>query len=301
MATGFYLLDHPNRYPQTRPRNAWGWSRPTGLVTVHVAVSALDAIAPDTGAENVAAFIANRGDAGGYHVLVDSDSVVHMAPDGLMTWHTAAGNLNGPGWGISAACRPDDWNPNDPWTQKTIALMGREIRAFWERQGIDVHSAARWLSAAEGLNGRIPGVVHHGVVQPGDRFDAWVKLSNGRPHPHRQRLDDMLIAAILGGAPTPAKEWDEMASKDEIAGVVGAEFDKRAAWWSDRDKMAPTRAVIVGDDPRQWLIFPTEAGLRRVHITSPGQRELLIQAHILADTAPVKVDPRYLGEIAVAE
>jgi hypothetical protein len=211
---GYYLLDHPNpNYVQTRPRTSWGWTKPTGLVTVHTAEGALDRIAPDTGAENVAGFIATRRDAGGYHVLVDTDSTINMAPDDVMTWHTAAGNLNGPGWGISAACRSAEWDPDAEWTRQIIARMGVAIRAFWERQGFDPVASARWLPGHVVLNagGRVVGLTHHGDVQPGDRSDAWAT------HPRRAELDQMLVDAIVG-APVPAPEGDEidMASIAEL-------------------------------------------------------------------------------------
>jgi len=216
---GYYLQDHPNlKYEQTRPRTAWGFSKPSGLVTVHVTAGKADFVGDDWGAENAANFVATRGDAGGYHVIVDSDSTINMAPDHYMTWHTAAFGLNGPGWGVSAACLPDEWDPSSDWTKKTIKRMGEAIAAFWIRQGIDVRSAARWLSFEEAKSGRVPGLVQHGTIQPGDRYDAWVKLSSGAPHPHQATLDAMLITAILeaayGGFVPPQQEPNDMPLND---------------------------------------------------------------------------------------
>lgn len=210
---GYYLLDHPNpNYPQTRPRSAWGWDKPTGLVTVHTAEGALDRIAPDTGAENVAHYISIRNTAGGYHVLVDTDSTINMAPDQLMTWHTAAYNLNGPGWGISAACRSVEWDPNAGWTQTIIERMGAAIREFWTRQGHDPERSARWLSHEQVRNsgGRIVGLTHHGTVQPGDRSDAWAT------HPQKARLDQMLIDAIVGASGGAGPGGGGQPEEDEV-------------------------------------------------------------------------------------
>ena len=102
-----YLDDHPNPNTpqQRRPRRA----PLSGTVGVHTAESIMDTIGPDTGAENVAAFIASRSDYGSYHVLVDSDSVVVMAGDDAETWHIAESDnfgygMNSHSWGISAAC-----------------------------------------------------------------------------------------------------------------------------------------------------------------------------------------------------
>jgi len=140
MATGYTQIDNPNpyytqtRYPRRRPLS--------GTVGVHTAESVLDRIAPDTGGENVDGYCHIRKDAGCYHVIVDSDSVIHCVPDDHETWHIGeggynAGSMNWYAWGISAACLSVEWDPNDPWTQKTIAAMGKEIRAFWLRNGFN--------------------------------------------------------------------------------------------------------------------------------------------------------------------
>jgi hypothetical protein len=223
---GYYLLDHPNpNYPQTRPRIAWGWTAPTGLVTVHVSAGALDRIAPDTGAENVAGYISRRTDAGGYPSLHDSDSSIDMAPDHLMTWHTAAYNLNGPGWAICAACLPNEWDPDAPWTINTMTRMGRAVCEFFYRQGIDPEFGARWLDPDDvrATGGRIVGLIHHGTIQPWDRSDAWIN------HPRRAELDQMLVAAILAAhrdeaiTPPPPKEWFDM-DENELRGIIREEF-----------------------------------------------------------------------------
>lgn len=260
---GYYLLDHPNpNYPQTRPRSAWGWAGPTGLVTVHTAEGALDRIAPDTGAENVAGFIASRSDAGGYHVLVDTDSTIDMAPDHLMTWHTAAGNLNGPGWGISAACRSVEWDPDAEWTRTIIARMGASIRAFWSRTGHDPAATARWIPGRDVLagGGRSAGLVHHGDVQPGDRSDAWAT------HPRRPELDRMLIDAIVGATiPTapvvPPKENSIMLddpTEQQIREIIRGEFQNR----EDGDIVVQLNGALFR------LVPDADGGLRRRYITA---------------------------------
>lgn len=220
----YYLLDHPNpNQGQTgRPR----WQPINGMVGVHTTEGALDAIAPDSGAENVAAFIASRSDHGSYHEIVDSDSVVQMAPDDVMTWHTAAASLNGPAWGISAACRADQWSVNPAtanywWTVTTIATMGRRICAFWQRNGYDplTPDVCRWLTGAQARGRFGPGLYHHGDAQPEDRSDAWAL------HPDRAVLDQMLLDAIriaAGGAPDPGD--DDMPSIDEYRTVLQEEI-----------------------------------------------------------------------------
>lgn len=205
MTTGFYLFDHPPARSQGAPRTTWNFpSAPSGVVAVHDTEGVMDDQGDDWGAENTAAYIVTRSDPGSYHEIVDGDSVVVMAPDDWMTWNVAADSANGHNWGISAACRTSDWDPDADWTRRVIAQMGQRIRAFWERNGIDVAAANRWITRDE-ANRRIPGLILHGTWQPGDRSDAWAT------HPRRPELDAMLTAAIGGTTP---QEEDEMTDDD---------------------------------------------------------------------------------------
>lgn len=275
---GYYLTDHPNpRYPQTRPRSAWGWDKPTGLVTVHTAEGALDRIAPDAGAENVAAFIATRSDAGGYHVLVDTDSTIDMAPDDVMTWHTAAYNLNGPGWGVSAACRSTEWDPDAEWTRQIIARMGQAIAAFWRRQGHDVAASARWLShdQVRAAGGRIVGLIHHGVIQPGDRSDAWAL------HPQRWRLDAMLLAAIVDKAPNPrptptppSPEEDIMVTRAENQADMAAAIKPVNDRLATLEQLVTSRGSYIARDERDGAMWLVAGDVKRL-IPDPASVDVL--------------------------
>lgn len=205
---GFYNDDHPNScYPQQRPRSAWNASV-SGTVVVHTVESIADKLPADFGAENAAHYISTRCDAGGYHVLVDSDSTIPMTRDDWMTWHTAANSANGYAWGISAACRTVDWDINEEWTRKTLTRMGAEIRAFAERNRLPLDKVARWLTK-EQADRREVGLVLHGVIQPGDRSDAW------KNHPQRAQLEAFLISAILGSTP-PQEDEVTQDDKDDI-------------------------------------------------------------------------------------
>lgn len=213
MATGFVLLDNRTREVQCRhPRRA----RLSGMVGVHTAEGVMDSVGIDTGAENVASFIVGRADYGSYHEIVDSDSFVRMAPDDYETWHIGADMHNWHSWGISAACRTVDWNPDSAWTKATIATMGERICAFWMRNGFDVEAlAGRWLTRDEALR-HLPGLIEHGVAQPGDRSDAWATRPDRATL--RQMLTDAILAAyrrITGTTPTPppttTPEDDDMA------------------------------------------------------------------------------------------
>lgn len=253
MGTGYYLIDNPPARSQgAKPR----WEPANGMVGVHTTEGALDAVAPDSGAQNVANFIRTRSDPGSYHEIHDSDDYVVMLPDDWMTWHTAAANLNGPAWGISAACRStewsvDPWHPNYWWTITVIASMGRSIRAYWERNGYDVASSARWLTKDQARNrqtqyGRL---YHHGVAQPEDRSDAWVL------HPNRAELDEMLVTAILGSAPVdPDEQWwrDLMAVPADFAAALDAGLTKHSGiQGADGDNNSLEQ---YHEDDRRWMV-----------------------------------------------
>lgn len=281
MATGFYLIDNPPARSQgAKPR----WEPMNGMVGVHVTAGALDAIAPDRGAQNVANFIRTRGDAGSYHELHDSDDHIVMLPDDWMSWHTRAADLNGPAWGISAACHAhewaaDPWQPNYWWTITVIASMGRSIRAFWERNGYDVVSSARWMTGEQARNrqtqyGRL---YHHGDAQPEDRSDAWAR------HPQRAQLDAMLIEAILGSAPVdPDKQWEEdlMGAREDVKADTEALLQK----YTGIEK--PDEAMNLEQyhkDDRAWMVpgLPFQApGHPAVFVLTSNADGDLVRRHI---------------------
>lgn len=313
MSTGFYLLDNPPARSQgATPR----WQPLNGMVGVHTTEGALDAVAPDRGAQNVANFIRNRSDPGSYHEIHDSDDHVVMLPDDWMTWHTAAANLNGPAWGVSAACRStewsaDAWHPNYWWTITVIASMGRSIRAFWERNGYDVASSARWMTGDQARNrqtqfGRL---YHHGVAQPEDRSDAWVL------HPQREQLDAMLVEAILGSAPVdPDKQWENelMGARDDVkadteallqkyTGIPSADGNKASIAQfhkDDRAWMVPGQPFNAPGHPAVFVLTTNAAGdIVRRHISSQEALAFERRHRIIQDIGSITLEA---NEVAVA-
>ena len=127
---GYYLLDHPPASPQYRdPRR----ERLSGVVVVHTTEGIMDNVGPDTGAENVAAFIARRSDPGSYHVLCDSDSDIDLIWDGAESFQVAVNGHNRHAWGICAATSVHLWFTDPEWDKKTIDRMGQKIYDFWEK------------------------------------------------------------------------------------------------------------------------------------------------------------------------
>jgi len=189
---GYYLLDNP-------PASQQFWPSRNGGISGGVVIHTTEGSGGFTSAENTAAFIARRQDAGSYHCIVDSEpnAAVMLMPDDYVAFGVAASGFNSKCWMIAIAAQSAALVPESPETQTEIDNMAREIVAFWQRNGIDVASAAQFIG--EDVKNR-PGLAHHGDVQPWDRSDAWSRRED------RWIFDSMLLQAIerhSGSSPAP--------------------------------------------------------------------------------------------------
>ncbi len=164
-----FLIDNPPKVRQfRRPRR----EKPSGLIVVHTAESILDMIGEDTGAEDVARFIANRSDFGSYHTLADSNSCVRLVPFDAEAFGDGTGS-NPYAIHISFACKAAGW-----------AGMGAERRAAMIHQGaLAAAEAATWLLKTHGVmvpamrisradsERRLPGFISHADRDPARRSD----------------------------------------------------------------------------------------------------------------------------------
>lgn len=163
-----YLDDHPPARTQFRRR----YATPTGLIVMHTAESALDAIGEDTGAEGVADFIRRRSDPGSYHRLVDSDSIVPLVRFEMAAYGDGTGS-NEFAIHLSFACRASDWPGMDPGRREAYLVNGaraaREAATWLEREhGITV--PARRVTRPQS-DQRAAGFISHGERDPGRRTD----------------------------------------------------------------------------------------------------------------------------------
>jgi hypothetical protein len=163
-----YLDEHPPVRRQFRPRT----EKPSGLIVVHTAESALDQIGADSGAEDVAAFIQRRTDPGSYHRLSDSDSTVALVRFDQAAYGDGTGS-NDFAIHISFACKAAGW-----------ARMAPERKAAMIRNGAAAaYEAASWLKETHGIEvpparltraeseAREAGFISHGERDPGRRTD----------------------------------------------------------------------------------------------------------------------------------
>jgi hypothetical protein len=164
-----YLVDHPPKIRQYRcPRRA----TPSGVIVVHTAESFPDETGPDTGAENVAAFIARRTNFGSYHDLADSDSIIQLVSYSCEAFHDATGT-NPHSYGVSAATQAAKWaSLGDDWKAATVRNMARAAARYatWIRSTRGIAIPARDITAAQ-ARARVPGFVTHAELDPARRTD----------------------------------------------------------------------------------------------------------------------------------
>lgn len=231
MSTGYLLLDRPQARKQYGiPRR--GNTRPSGTMVVHTAENAPDLDGPDSGAENVAAWLLRRTDAGSYHSLVDSDSIVLLAPTHAETWHETSTNR----WavGISAAVRAAGWA--DIPTERRHAIVrnlalaaAQHARVLRDQYGVTVPAVR--ITRAQAL-ARVPGFIGHGEIDTGRRSDPgasfdWTLFLSA----YAEAM--ALPAPPPGPAPSPAApasglledgKWGAATTRD-LQGVFGTTVD----------------------------------------------------------------------------
>lgn len=166
---GIYLLDNPPARDQYRsPRR----KRPTGLTVIHTAESVMDSLGPDTGAEDVAAFIRRRSDAGSYHDLVDSDSVIQLVRYEDEAYQDGTGS-NPFALSISFALKTTDWVKLSP--EKRAAFLRQGAVAFarqqaWLRANGYPTTPLRRITKAQSDAGEA-GFISHAERDPARRTD----------------------------------------------------------------------------------------------------------------------------------
>jgi hypothetical protein len=221
VTTGFRLLDQPNpNYKQyLLPRRTWLPSglpahggKVTGGIILHDAEGGTDLVGEDMGAENVAQFICTRTTPGSYHVLVDRDSTIVMAPPDYEVWQDVASNPYTVG--ISVA-----WNKADlprmtreqrDEYYRTFARAVLDMVAWFKRvKGITVPIDG-FISRADILAGK-PGLSTHSRMDPSRRTDPF---GTGSIY----EAEFLAVLANEAGNPTPTtSEEDDMFSDDDRA------------------------------------------------------------------------------------
>lgn len=203
MARSYTLKQNPNPYKKQYrfPRR----ESPSGVVVVHSAENTPNVSPPDSGAEGVASYISRRRNAGSYHVVVDSDSLVYVLPPDHEAWQDGTGS-NRHAYAISGAFRAAGWKDLPEWWRKaTIKNMAKAARDYadWLKANHGVVIPARRISRAESDN-RKPGFISHAErdparrSDPGDDFpwDEFLAEFEGSGSPEEEEDDGMLALII---------------------------------------------------------------------------------------------------------
>jgi len=197
---------------------------------------------------------------------------LRFIPDDLGAWHASEANPLSIGWEQAGYARysRDQWLTPDGLTQmESLAFDMAEVAV---RDGIP----ARWLSDQEvravldGGNRSIKGFCFHRQIDPETRTDP----GGGYPADLlMQRIQFYITGGTVSAQSTtitPAeqpKEWDEMATKEEI-------FD--AVWGGDGTPMIHNNELGRGEYPRTTLGAMTDRIVRQ-QIT-PLRQEVAAQA-----------------------
>lgn len=241
----FYLLEHSS--VNGTQWQQWGYPRRgatlSGTCIMHTSESALDVIGDDSGAEDVARFIGNRtGSYGSYHNLVDSNSIIELAPFEYETWQDSETNP----WavGISAACRTSDWATMSPEKAegyyRNLAICAADFVVYMR----DAHGITVPLKRITGAEARArkPGFCAHGDsgiarTDPGVNFD-WDRFFR-------------YTKEILEGS----QEMVYHPQEDWYAAMIGA--------MARLDKDALASLYVKGDDPNEDSVYDITGGVPR--------------------------------------
>lgn len=204
---------------------------------MHTAESVLDTVGPDTGAENVAAWIVRRDTPGSYHDLVDGDSCVPVVRWECEAFHDGTGT-NPHSYGLSFALRTTDWRTLSPARRALFVDQGAQAAARWARWMRARHGVvvpARRITRAESDRG-VPGFISHGERDPARRTDP------GADFPWGEFLSR--YAALMQ---QPHPNGDDDMQQDEREALMGIAFLTRVMFETDNPNgVANTNVGVRG-------------------------------------------------------
>lgn len=279
----------PARTQYRSPRRG----RPTGLVVVHTAESALDVVGEDSGAEDVARFIRSRTDPGSYHDVADSDSVVQLVEYGDEAFQDGTGS-NPFALSISFACRAADWPRMTP--ARRAGFLAQGAAAFARQQAwlaANAHplTPLRRVSRAASAGGAA-GFISHAERDPARRTDPgpdfpwaeWfaacaraagqiIEEDDMTPEQYRTTFVELMREAAERSTPTGRQLGDYLAAvvaPSTAALVWAAQFGPDGARQSAAQRLALAAAPGRVDlDPAVLAaLIEQAAGRVRINVTT---------------------------------
>ena len=169
---GIYLEDNPPTRNQFRVGRR---EQPRSVVVLHTAESGTDLHGADPKAENVAAFIQQRKDAGSYQLIGDADSIIQLVRFENEAFQDGTGSNR---WaiGISLAMNAQDWEPGRISDHRrhalarTAAVMAVMAANWLRSQGLPAPAPVH-LTEAESDAPGASGFIAHARRDPERRTD----------------------------------------------------------------------------------------------------------------------------------
>ena len=237
---GIYLEDNPPVRSQFRI----GRRAPVKpVIVVHTAEGGTDRVGPDPKAENVANFIRTRNDAGSYHLLGDSDSIIQLVRFENEAFQDGTGSNR---WaiGISLAMNAADWaGLPSARRDQFVATAGQmaAMAATWLADRGLALPEPRLLTKAESDRASASGFISHARRDPTRRSDPgrdfpWTDffrsyqqaLSDTGVQPDRDALIRQL-QALVGATPDGIVGPRTMAALNQNWLGRDASFDESVA------------------------------------------------------------------------
>lgn len=173
MATGFFLLDHPNPH-HTAATPHWHTTRPGSVLAIVVHITAgledLDGHA-DQSAEATGRFAATTDRPVSWHSGSDADSAFDLLPAAFTAFQVRGYNSRTYGHEISK--HDPDWRHAPPvWAQATLRVAARHLGPRARQLGVPIRHATRAeLDHAIATGGPAVGFIGHDVLDPTRRRD----------------------------------------------------------------------------------------------------------------------------------
>lgn len=216
------------------------------------------------------------------HAITDPGETVDTCSESLVGWHCGNGNQVGIGLEVTgyAAWSFDDWTSGDAFA--AVRLDAKRAAEAAKRHGIPI----RWLSLSQIRNGERGFCTHADIsatlggtnhTDPGRGFpfaifmqmvQQWTDGTVGNPtNPPNDQP-----AGGTGGA---QREWDEMASKEEIRQVVAEEVRSQVLGILRAPEFDP-RKVLPGvvNDALTFVLRAPEFNLSLDKITAHRQEDV---------------------------
>jgi len=185
---------------------------------------------------SAATYLLNRTTHGSYHSLAGGTSrrdVLRLAPVTAETWHCVPSN----NWasGVSATTYAANWNKLTATQRRNFVHSMAYASYLLSQELIAIGKApvpAKRISRAQAMRG-VWGFTYHRTMDPGRRTDP--------AHPEHNFPWDMFLTEynrLMGSssAPTPGKDWLEMATADEVA---------RAVWGYKNERLTSQDAYAI--------------------------------------------------------